>query len=239
MKKQPKGKDDSKLVVKTKKNHYFTKIHEEAIIEYINSTDKKYREELYVNIISPVLSEMVDKIIYTYKFTSLPNIECLKEECKVWLVTVLNKFAVEKGFKAFSYFSVITKNWFIHRVKKCSMQCQKEMTYNELPYNIEQQYMATSNNYVQERDNKEFWESLCEEIKYCANDIENLRVNEQLVLNSVLVLMENVEDIEIYNKKAFFLYIRELSGLSSKQIVQHLTRLRERYREFKSLWEEF
>ena len=75
---------------------------------------------MYVTLIQPAFNEMVDKIAYTYKFTSLPNIEDLKEECKIWLTTILDKFDVSKGSKAFSYFSVITKNWFIHKVKKNS-----------------------------------------------------------------------------------------------------------------------
>jgi DNA-directed RNA polymerase specialized sigma subunit len=63
---------------------------------------------------------MVDKIVFTYKFTTLPNIDSLRDECKIWLITILDKYDVNKGSKAFSYFSVITKNWFIHKVKKKS-----------------------------------------------------------------------------------------------------------------------
>lgn len=217
---------------------YFTKVHEDAIIQYNRTEDKQERERLYTEVIAPVLSEMVDKIIYTYKFTTLPNIECLKEECKVWLVTVLDKFSPEKGFKAFSYFSVITKNWFIHNVKKCSSCCRKEMIYNELPHVIEQEYMSTNNQYAEERGSVEFWDALKDEVNYWISELE-LKPNEKLVLNAVLVLMDNVHDIEIYNKKAFYLYIRELTTLSSKQIVGHLVRLRERYSEFRNLWEEF
>jgi hypothetical protein len=51
--------------------------------------------------------------------------------------------------------------------------------------------------------------------------------------------MANAEDIEIFNKKAIYVYLREISGLSSKQIVQHLVKLRERYAEFKTDWDYF
>ena len=61
---------------------------------------------------------MVDKIVYSYHFTSLANIDDLRDECKAWLITILDKFDPAKGSKAFSYFSVVTKNWFIHKVKK-------------------------------------------------------------------------------------------------------------------------
>ncbi len=217
--------------------HYFTKFHEDAIIQYVASQDRKERESLYITHIAPVLSEMVNKIIYTYKFTTLPNVDCLKDECKVWLVTVLDKFSPDKGFKAFSYFSVITKNWFIHRVKKCAVQNKKEMIYDELPHEIEQQYMAISNDYVEDKDKDEFWLELKEEIEYWASQKEELKPNEELVLNAIIVLMENVHDIEIFNRKACYLYIRELTNLSSKQIVPHLSKLKERYMEFCSDWD--
>jgi hypothetical protein len=226
-------------IKKPRKNHYFTKEHEQAIIDYVKSSDGEYREELYISVIAPVLSEMVDKIIYTYKFTSLPNIDCLKEECKVWLVTILDKFEPDKGFKAFSYFSVVSKNWFIHRVKKCALQSRKELIYDELPHALEQSYMIYDPEYEENQEKIDFWEGLKEEIEYWANNITDLKPNEQLVLNSILVLMANAEDIEIFNKKAIYVYLREISGLSSKQIVQHLVKLRERYAEFKTDWDYF
>ena len=101
-----------------KKNLYFTKVHEDAIVQYARTDDIKIRTELYIEYIAPAFSEMVDKIIYTYRFTSLPNIEVLKDECKIWLTTILDKYDPNKGSKAFSYFSVITKNWFIAKVRK-------------------------------------------------------------------------------------------------------------------------
>ena len=88
--------------------HYFTQVHEDAIIEYCSTTDRKRREQLYMELIQPAMSELVDKIVYTYKFTTLPNIDDLRDECKIWLTTVLEKFNPDKGSKAFSYFSVVT-----------------------------------------------------------------------------------------------------------------------------------
>ena len=95
---------------------YFTQVHEDAIIEYNKeTTTNRRKEELYVTLLKPAFDQMVDKIVFTYKFTSLPNIDILREECKIWLITVLDKFNPDKGSKAFSYFSVITKNWFIQK----------------------------------------------------------------------------------------------------------------------------
>ena len=105
---------------KKNKNHYFTKVHEDVIVRYCKSTDNKERNELYKVYIGPVFDEMVDKIVYTYKFNTLPNIDALRDDCKNWLITILNKFDPDKGSKAFTYFSVVSKNWFIAQVKKTS-----------------------------------------------------------------------------------------------------------------------
>ena len=99
---QPKKRKRRRIKRSKNSKNYFTQLHEDAINEFNSATDFKRREELYSKIIGPVLSEMVDKIVLTYGFTSLPNIGVLRDECKVWLVTILEKFDPNKGSKAFS-----------------------------------------------------------------------------------------------------------------------------------------
>ena len=117
---------------KRRKNHYFTQEHEDAIIGYCNTVCVRERTELYIRWIEPAFNEMVDKIVFTYKFTNLPNIDLLRDECKIWLMTILDKYDPNKGSKAFSYFSVITKNWFIHKVKKQQKQNRTEINIDNI-----------------------------------------------------------------------------------------------------------
>tara|TARA_R100000008_G_scaffold85039_1_gene73948 strand:+ start:542 stop:1243 length:702 start_codon:yes stop_codon:yes gene_type:complete len=215
-------------------NYYFTKVHEDAIVEYSSTTDQKRREELYNELIGPVLNEMVDKIIFTYRFTSLPNIDSLKDECQVWLTTILNKYDPSKGSKAFSYFSVVTKNWFIHKVKKTSTQARREVFLQDLSKDLECEYMSTQNKYVSEREDREFWTHLWGEID--SWDTGNLKPNEKKVLEAVRTIMSNSDNIEIFNKKAIYLYLREITGLNTKQVVNNLNKLRTKYRVFKDDW---
>ena len=83
---------------------YFTQDHEDAILKYCTSACYQEKEELYIALIQPAFNQMVDKIVYSYKFTSLPNIDELRMECKVWLTTILDKYDSSRGSKAFSYF---------------------------------------------------------------------------------------------------------------------------------------
>ena len=221
---------------KRTKRLYFTEVHEQAIIEYCSSRDKKKREELYRGLIQPAMDEMVDKIVFTYKFTTLPNIDELRDECKIWLTTILEKFDPSKGSKAFSYFSVITKNWFIHKVKKHSQQRQREIQYDYIPRTIEERYLSTYNSYESDLEHKQFWQALWVEMEKWGN--LPMKPTEEKVYKAVKILMEDSDDIEIFNKKAIYLYLRELTGLNTKQVVNNLNKLRSRYRSFKTDWDE-
>ena len=58
---------------KRKSNKYFTQVHEDAILEYISCNNSSRRNVLYRDIIQPVFTEMITKIVFTYKFTNLPK----------------------------------------------------------------------------------------------------------------------------------------------------------------------
>ena len=220
---------------KTKKNHYFTKVHEDAIVKYASTDDIKLRSALYIEYIQPAFDQMVDKIIYTYRFTTLPNIDYLKDDCKVWLTTILNKYDPNKGSKAFSYFSVVTKNWFIHKVKKTQKRNRTEVFMEDVLDLLEQDLVSREPTYVQKRQEIEFWTSLNGEIDTW--DSFMLKENEKKVLMAVRILLDAADTIEIFNKKAIYLYLREITGLNTKQVVNNLNKLRKRYRTFKQKWQ--
>ena len=230
---------------KKNKNHYFTKVHEDAIIQYCKSTDNKERNELYKQYIGPVFDEMVDKIVYTYKFNTLPNIDALRDDCKNWLITILNKFDPDKGSKAFTYFSVVSKNWFIAQVKKTSKKSKKEVhiddfyldrTNGDRTYNYYEESLVVYNTYLQDRERSEFFANLSGEINKWSD--MPLRPNERKTIEAVKILFAESNQIEIFNKKAIYLYIREITGLNTKQVVSSLNKVRKRYAEFKKEWDD-
>tara|TARA_R100000664_G_C2760098_1_gene150785 strand:+ start:17290 stop:17832 length:543 start_codon:yes stop_codon:yes gene_type:complete len=177
---------------------------------------------------------MVDKIVYTYKFNTLPNIDILKEECKVWLVTILDKFDPNKGHKAFSYFSVITKNWFIQKTKKNKAKLIREVEFENI--HTVQEKLIVENQYHNLREKQEFFILLSQEVVKWKQ--LNLRSNELRVLEAVEILFLERENIEIFNKKAIYLYLREITGMNTKQIVNNLNKIRQRYRTFKARWDD-
>ena len=61
---------------------------------------------------------------------------------------------------------------------------------------------------------------------------------EQKVYEAVKIVLNSVEAIDIFNKKAVYLYLREITGMNTKQIVTQLNKMRVRYRDFKKDWDD-
>lgn len=236
---QPKKsyKKMSKQIIKrtANPNVYFTQEHENAIVAYATTSDNKERTSLYIAFIEPVFSEMVNKIVFTYKFTTLPNIDELRSECKIWLTTILEKYNPNSGSKAFSYFSVVTKNWFIHKIKKNAEQTRREVELDDTTKKIVHPSLIVVNPYLESRDQEDFWDKFWIELESWSKI--DLTPNEHKIIEAIKIILKEPDAIEIFNKKAVYLYLREITGLNTKQIVNSLNKLRRRYKDFKNDWD--
>ena len=221
---------------KRKTNNYFTQVHEDAILQYVASEKQSERNVIYKDVIRPAFQEMINKIVFTYKFTNLPNVDSLKDECEVHLITILSNFDKSRGSKAFSYFNVITKNWFIAKVKKNAIQLRREAKLDEISKHAEMDYLTIYNTYDDDRMWKEFMEHLWGEIRRW--DKQNLKENERKVLEAIKILLSNPDAIEIFNKKAIYYDIREITKLNTKQVLNSLNKFRTEYFSFKAKWHE-
>jgi hypothetical protein len=150
-------------------------------------------------------------------------------------MTILDKYDPNKGSKAFSYFSVITKNWFIHKVKRQQKRNKREVDYGNISKAYEEEFLSTNDSYLTERVEEEFWNSFYAELK--SWDATQMKENDLKVYQAINILFESKEDIDIFNKKAIYLYLREITGLNTKQIVNSLKKFRKKYYNFKDDWE--
>jgi len=219
---------------KRKNNNYFTQVHERAILDYIFCENRAERNVIYRDTIRPAFLEMINKIVFTYKFTNLPNVESLKDECEIHLITILSNFDEKRGSKAFSYFSVITKNRFIAKVKNNAKQLKRNAQFDDISKHTEMQHLATYNKYDEIREWKEFMQHLWKEIDRWEK--QNLKENERKVLQAIKILLSEPDAIEIFNKKAIYLYIREITDLNTKQVLTNLNKFRSEYSNFKKKW---
>ena len=63
-----------------------------------------------------------------------------------------------------------------------------------------------------------------------------MKENEERIYKSIIILFKDSPNIEIFNKKAIYLYMREMTGLSTKQIVIGLKKFKMKYNYFVQRW---
>lgn len=245
----------NQITTKTKpKNVYFTAEVQQAVLQYVKSTSHPEKNELYKTIIGPKLKELIDNIVQVYKFGSLPNISFLKEECLLYLISVLNKFDEKKisartgkESKAFTYFTVVTKHWFYAAYKKHKKRKWEEINIDDLTKagnassgahegrgeTLDE--IVVYNEYDALLERFEFKEALLKEMKswieYHKNDEDF-----QKTVSSIYVLIEKVDEVDFFTKKGIFVYLRELTGLETKEISSSLKKMISLYQSFKTKW---
>jgi hypothetical protein len=216
---------------------YFTNETQEAIVEFQKSSDRKVREKLYVEKILPAFEKLVENLINIHKFSGLHDTyEDLKNDCVNFLFETIHKFNPDMGTNAFSYFNVVAKNWLIIKTKQKAQRGKRDVSIddpkglsNSEVQTIEEKRMIPSQDFFLENA-----ENVAAILKVMYEIRSRVKVeNELLCINSVITIFENINDIDILNKSAILLYIRELSGLSPKQLTTSMQAIKKHYNKLK------
>lgn len=224
--------------VKPNPKMYFNGGTQEAIVKYQNETSKKERDKLYVEEILPAFKKLVENLINIHKFTGMHDTyEELKNDCINFLFETIHKFDASRGTNAFSYFNVVAKNWLIIRTKQKAQRTKKSVSLDD-PSSLttHESLLIEEHNILPAQDvpfdasnSLETTINLLYEIR-CKVKTEN----ELTCINAIITIFENMDDIDLLNKSAILLYMRELSGLSPKQLTIAMQSIKRRYKKTKS-----
>ena len=198
--------------------YYFNQDTENAIIRLNKETRSHMKERIYNEHIRTAFEKLAENIIHTFKFYyfDVPS-EDVKHEVVSLLYMNIHKFTEGKG-KAFSYFSIVAKNYLIlhnnNNYKKMKMHDGEDvMDYKRDP--------ITELRSKEARKMKmEYIEQLAE---YWRNNLSTVfkRKKDLDVANAVVELIDMRENIDNFNKKALYILIREMTGSNT----QHITRV--------------
>lgn len=216
---------------------YFTSETQDAICEFQKSEDRRVREKLYVEKIMPAFEKLVENLINIHKFSGLHDTyEDLKNDCVNFLFETIHKFNPTMGTNAFSYFNVVAKNWLIIKTKQKAQRGRRDVSIDDPKclsvseiQTIEEKGMIPSQDFLLENS-----EHIANILKMMYEIRSRVKIeNELLCINSVITIFENINDIDILNKSAILLYIRELSGLSPKQLTTSMQAVKKHYNKLK------
>lgn len=221
----------------TTSKFYFTSQTQEAICKFQDSLDRREREKLYVEHIMPAFEKLVENLINIHKFSSMyDSYEDLKSDCVNFLFETIHKFNQSMGTNAFSYFNVVAKNWLIIKTKQKAQKSKRNISLDDTSslstndLQIIEEYGS-----IPAQDLEMDRAVAIERILKMLYDIRSkARVeNELACINSVITIFENMDDLDILNKSAIFLYMRELSGLSPKQLTTAIQSIKKQYNKLK------
>jgi hypothetical protein len=218
--------------------YYFDSQTQIAIVLFQTSTSKKEREKIYRTEIMPAFEKLVENLINIYKFSGMhDSYDSLKNDCVTFLFETINKFDESRGTTAFSYFNVVAKNWLIIKTKQKNSKQKKNISLDDIQsLTNEEVLMIESKQTVESLETDIFELESKNELKLLFRNLLNVSKskNEILCINSIITILENIDDIDFINKNAIQLYIKELTGLNQKQLSSTFHNLRKNYKKIKT-----
>ena len=208
-----------------KSRNYFTQETEDAIVLYNNTADPEVRSKIYDRDIHYAFFKLTENIIHTFKFyhTEVSNLEHLQHEIITFLLSKMHLFDPTKGAKAYSYFGTIVKRWLILYNTK---------NYNKKIKKVDVDVLTKENStYVYSQDSGSYKDDLNKYIdifvKHVSDNIYELfpKKNDAQIADAILELFRKRENLEVFNKKALYIYIREMVEVKTPKITKKADKL--------------
>ena len=147
----------------------------------------------------------------------------------------LDYFKPEKGTKAFSYFSIVGKNYLI--LYNNSNYKKKKQKVDVLKADEDDGVLHQLGRDGRKQEIKDFIDYLTEYIDKNMFIIFK-KEKDRKVCDAINVLFKRRENLEIFNKKALYIYIREMTEVDTPVITKVTKILKKKYKKLYSEYNE-
>jgi hypothetical protein len=198
---------------------YFTLDTQQAILDYRLETSMAIRNKIFNEKIYYAFYKLAENIIHTFKFyyTEVDNINELKHEVIAFLLEKLHLYNQDKG-KAYSYFGTIAKRYLIVYNNNNYKRLKGKAAVEEVDTDktITNELLLTQPDHFEEVNFINLY------IKEVDNNLLDLfpKPQEARVGDAILELFKRRENIDIFNKKALFIYIKEITDAPTPVITK-------------------
>ena len=215
---------------KRTKKQYFTPDTDAAIKEYLATSNQDERDEIFATRIHYPFYKLAENLIHTFKFyyTEVDDLEDLKHEVICFLLEKLDYFKPERGSKAFSYFSIVGKNYLI--LYNNNNYKKKKQKADLIEVDEDEGVLYQLGRDERKQEIKDF-------IDYFTDYIDKhmftmfKKEKDRRVCDAINVLFKRRENLEIFNKKALYIYIREMTEVDTPVITKVTKILRNLYKK--------
>lgn len=218
---------------------YFYEQEEQAVIDYVSSDDQLEKNRIYLECLQPAFTKMIESIIRRYNLY-LPD-EIFQEtfdDTMSFLLTKIEHFKPDSGFKAYSYCGTICKNYLILKIKQYNNNLIRndryEVIQNDIVDNVKFSY-DSDNDQIQFLT--ELLENVTKEISAMLESKESFKLNENEIKvgNALVSLLTNWGDLfarmgsNKFNKSSILMFIKELTLLSTPEIRMAMKKYKTAY----------
>jgi len=199
----------AKMAKKPVSKNYFTQETEDAIVLYNNTIDPTLRSKIYEEKIHYAFFKLTQNIIHTFKFyhTEVENLEHLQHEIIVFLLSKIHLFNPQNGAKAYSYFGTIVKRWCILYNEKNYKSKVSKVSTDELLKDDTHSYTIEPSN-----SDERLSHFMDEWVEFVSLNLFEIFPKEYdaKIADAVLELFRKRDSIDVFNKKALYIYIHEM-----------------------------
>ena len=207
-----------------KNKMYFTQDTEDAIIEYNKSSSDRDRNQLYKDRIQYPFEKLAENILNTFKFTyfDVPKVD-VQMEVVATLIQKIHMFKEGKG-KAFSYFSIVAKNYLILNNNSNYKRYKKTDLLSQMP-----EQWNPENDFYETQQGDEFNEFKELMLKYWDKNLTKVFIKKRdiQIADAILELFRRSQYIENFNKKHLYLLIREMTDCKTHYITKVVNVMKE------------
>lgn len=204
---------------------YFTIDTEDAVDLYNKTEDLEIREKIFREKIKYPFEKLVENIFNTFKFSYFETGPLdVQKETVSHLVANMHKYDKSKG-KAFSYFSIVAKHYliFLNNSNYRRFNQTVEIGEDREEHTVQ---LQSEDKYYQQTEMSEYMNLM---IDYWESNVGKMfsKQRDLNIANAVIELFRNSDRIDSFNKKALYLYIREISNCKTQQITKVINKMKQ------------
>lgn len=236
-------------MAKRERKGYFYEEQENAVKEYISTTDLLKKNKIFNSILLPAFTKMIESIIRRYNL-HIPNeeFEDTFNDTISFLMSKIEHFNPDKiskktgkTFKAYSYCGTVCKNYLLHKRIEYSKEIERELSYDMICEDLKNDLKYSTNTIENEVLMNDVISGTVKIIREIINnDTKKSLTEKEIIVGEALInLFENWEDIlsttgsNKLQKSAVLYFLRESTMLSTKEVRDSMKKYKKAYFKLK------
>ena len=221
-----------------KRKGYFYEEQEQAVKDYLNADDKEEKDKIFNKWLKPAFTKMIESIIRRYNlYPPDENFQETFDDTISFLMTKIENFNVDSGYKAYSYCGTICKNYLIYKINQFNKNQKRNERYDVIQSDLNDSITFSYN------ENSGHITFLTDLMKNTIKEISEILKGDKLKLSddeirvgkALIELMTNWEDLfaqmgsNKFNKSSILLFLKETTLLNTKQIRDGMKKYKTAY----------